>query len=279
MQFVNENTGFLCGYNGEFAKTINGGISWEEMPFGSTYSLTDMSFVDENHGWLINYEAKEILRTSNGGNSWTSSQLGSTIIYQPTCIFFIDHNEGFACTDDGLLYKTTDGGDSWQVIYGFAITNNAKIHFINSSEGFISDGFRMHHTYDGGLSWADGEYLGSYIRSLYFLDNDEAWLGGSNGLVAKYDGTVGFQEIHLSDEELFLFPNPAIKILHVNMPEELRIENSISVYDMEGKLLLNLFSEEDHGRLSIDISSLATGTYLLKVSNGDRQYQAKFIKH
>ncbi|MEN8224795.1 MAG: YCF48-related protein [Bacteroidota bacterium] len=277
--FVNENTGYCCGNQGVFIKTVNGGQSWEDKSLGVAFNLSKVFFVDEMHGWMINYDAKEVLRTSDGGDTWASSQLGSTVIYQPISIFFHNENVGWVSTDDGLLYKSTDGGKNWELLYGFVTGSYSQIHFVNESEGWFLDGFRMYHTYDGGISWSDGESFGSHPRTLFFLDADRGWTGGSSGLIATYDGTVDVNEVVSGAFEIAVFPNPAHKIIYINTVNHDTENISIGIFNMEGKLVLNTTQSPGDNRCSVDISSLASGTYIIKASSEKGQYAEKFIKY
>ncbi|MCD4723691.1 MAG: T9SS type A sorting domain-containing protein [Bacteroidales bacterium] len=278
-QFVNENTGYCCGYKGEFIKTINGGLSWEDMSFGSTFHLSKVFFADDLHGWLINYDAKEILRTSNGGETWASSQLGSTMIYQPVSIFFHDVNAGYVTTDDGLLYKSIDGGASWELLYGFPSGNQSKIYFVSETEGWYMWASRVYHTHDGGITWSDGERLGSYARSIFFLSEDQGWIGGSSGMIVTYDGIVGISESISEDQNILIFPNPTQRVLFVQVLDGSNADITISVYNMEGKIVLQSIENGDTNPVSLDVSQLPAGTYLLQTTSTENQQILKFVKH
>ena len=278
-QFVNENTGYCCGYKGEFIKTINGGLSWEDMSFGSTFNLSKVFFADDLHGWLINYDAKEILRTSNGGETWASSQLGSTLIYQPVSIFFHDVNVGYVTTDDGLLYKSIDGGESWELLYGFPSGNQSTIYFVSETEGWYMWASLVYHTHDGGITWTDGERLGSYARSIFFLSEDQGWIGGSSGMILTYDGIVGISETAYEDQSIFVFPNPTQGVLFLQMPEGSNADITIRVYNMEGKIVLQSIENGNTNPVSLDVSQLPAGAYLLQTTDTENQQMLKFVKH
>ena len=148
LQFVDENNGYICGGDGAFIKTEDGGSSWIDISLNNTMQLRNIFFIDENNGWMIDYFGKSILHTTDGGYNWSSSQLGGSIIYQPESIFFLNETDGYVNTDDGLLYKTYDGGSTWEVIYGFYSGWNSSIYFTTETEGWYITGM-VFHTYDG----------------------------------------------------------------------------------------------------------------------------------
>jgi photosystem II stability/assembly factor-like uncharacterized protein len=86
--------------------------------FGSTWTIThpftqssviDMSFPSAstgyNAGWEPMSSSVAINKTTDEGISWTQQKTGLF-----TCIGFADDSVGYAGTEDGKLYKTTNGG-------------------------------------------------------------------------------------------------------------------------------------------------------------------------
>jgi hypothetical protein len=84
----------------------------------------------------------------------------------------------------------------------------------------------------------------------------------------------GIEPIHQngSGSQIILYPNPASATLNI---EGLATTAKAEVYDLSGKLLLNkpLTSHQ------IDISSLATGFYFIKLTTADGSVVKKFVKH
>lgn len=50
--FVNPNTGFVVGYNGEIYKTIDSGENWEKKNSGTTLHLHSVYFINEDVGFV-----------------------------------------------------------------------------------------------------------------------------------------------------------------------------------------------------------------------------------
>jgi photosystem II stability/assembly factor-like uncharacterized protein len=93
-------------------------------------------------------------------------------------ICFLDVNTGFACTDGGLLLKTTNSGVNWNVFNtGFTLSLKS-VRFFNSLIGIIASE-KLLRTTNGGISWymARDSVYGYYIYKLNF---SVGYLAGDN---------------------------------------------------------------------------------------------------
>jgi photosystem II stability/assembly factor-like uncharacterized protein len=85
-------------------------------------------------------------------------------------IVFIDHRLGFYGTGKGRLFRTDDGGRSWQPAWEHAGTFIRSLGFIDARRGFLgnlgeglagtTDPIPLYRTVDGGLTWQPA-YTGS----------------------------------------------------------------------------------------------------------------------
>ncbi|MDO1500976.1 T9SS type A sorting domain-containing protein [Winogradskyella maritima] len=100
--------------------------------------------------------------------------------------------------------------------------------------------------------------------------------GGSNksGVVANL--TLSNDEFNLNQRYLSLYPNPAEDELTVNLTNYSGNFN-FEVYDILGKRIMSEFSSD---RLTpINIQSLRSGTYLIRISGDDFSETRRFIKN
>ncbi len=80
-------------------------------------------------------------------------------------IFFVDENKGWMVNLDGFIYRTQDGGDSWDTLLIQPGTAFRSICFVDSLHGFagnlgpgswisnITDTIALYETVDGGVNW------------------------------------------------------------------------------------------------------------------------------
>jgi photosystem II stability/assembly factor-like uncharacterized protein len=142
-------------------------------------------------------------------------------------IVFIDSLTGFYGTGKGNLYRTQDGGQSWQLIWSKPGTFIRSLAFIDSRHGFLgnlgpgvgstTDATPLYETKDGGVTWAPAR-IGSVAvpgvcsidilksRSIHQGDISERYYihaaGRANGpakLLRSEDGGETWTLIDLSD--------------------------------------------------------------------------------
>lgn len=169
--FINQNTGWVVGYEGNVDKTTNGGNAWVRI-FNSTFGdqFRSTGFFDENVGLigtLINDSNRILYRTTNGGFNWNAVTNINGRRPQGVCgISIVNENLAYACGryyGSARVIKTTDKGVSWNLV--FSDTSKAKtlidIYFWTPDSGIAvgGNGTMLNgnaviiKTTDGGNSW------------------------------------------------------------------------------------------------------------------------------
>jgi len=91
-------------------------------------------------------------------------------------IYFIDENTGFACGNNGSLFKTTDGALTWQPAGSPGNFEYSNIFFTDNQKGILTTvpmgseagyWFRMFVTSDQGVSWTETQQYYNFISDLY----------------------------------------------------------------------------------------------------------------
>ncbi|MGO3182596.1 MAG: YCF48-related protein [Aequorivita sp.] len=159
IEFVNENKGFVAGYD-LFMKTEDGGTTWTPMTVGTdVYLYNNLSFYDENIGFvsaqLDDAPYFAIYLTSDGGDTWTPAS--DVLAAGGINIAYADETTLFSVGADERIAKSTDGGDTWLQIYSGMIQNYfLSVYFKDKDNGVVAgeDGL-LKTTHDSGDTWSD----------------------------------------------------------------------------------------------------------------------------
>ncbi|MFZ9029101.1 MAG: T9SS type A sorting domain-containing protein [Crocinitomicaceae bacterium] len=86
-----------------------------------------------------------------------------------------------------------------------------------------------------------------------------------------------FQEVGLEEEIIIstVYPNPATDIIQIEF--ENAAQRKLELFDQNGKLVLNASCNESN--TSLDLSTLAKGSYMLSVQREQKTQTIKLIKH
>jgi photosystem II stability/assembly factor-like uncharacterized protein len=109
-------------------------------------------------------------------------------------ITFIDQSLGFACggikEQYGQIYKTTNGGLTWQKIHNEASNCLYSISFVNDSLGFVcGENLLLLKTINGGVTWVNQRNMqgqppssfNSTLRTIFCVDDKNIYVAGGNG--------------------------------------------------------------------------------------------------
>jgi len=116
-------------------------------------------------------------------------------------VFFLDDNNGWIAADSCLIFKTTDGGNSWQKIHIGSSTEAAypldNVQFVTIDTGFAAgDSGYVYVSYNGGISWSAIDssttgFIHKDINGIHFKNGYEGWIVGASGSVSHtMDGGI-----------------------------------------------------------------------------------------
>ncbi len=195
--FVDLLHGWAVGDNGTIWHTDDGGQRWTPQASGYRGSLTSISFVNSQVGWVaggtafpyLHDGAGVVLSTHDGGQTW---QREPTLLPALRKIRFLNERHGWAagCSSamfPGGVFTSSDGGRSWQPPDGGGSAGWNGGDFLDPRGGvLVGDLGAVMAVRDGELVRAriDGVALQN-IRAVQLLPPAYGWLVGDGGLVAS----------------------------------------------------------------------------------------------
>lgn len=209
LRFSDANNGWaLYSYQDGFWHSSDGGNSWQLVPHAGSH--WDLDWADAEHGW-ISYSPMDgtdlcVARTVDGGSTWTTQTVGHTggsLLH----IDFADEQTGYAVDSMANIFKTTNGGETWNEFAFWPWAPDFSIDDINFStplDGWVVgqqltsslSPTKRHdfaaHTTDGGMTWdfnadSDSSDKGSTGTNVtpYAVDavGSRMWFVGGNGSI------------------------------------------------------------------------------------------------
>ena len=115
--FVNDRVGWVVGWASSVLKTTNGGATWKSVPIPPALSrgedFQDVCFTDSLNGWIVRPDSY-LLQSTDGGNTWKEVHaLNSYNAPRLAKIAIAGKRNILACSLNGELTSSTDGGSSW----------------------------------------------------------------------------------------------------------------------------------------------------------------------
>ncbi len=192
-QFVSPQVGWLLVFTpaGQtvVAATTDGGKTWQrQLELSGLSPIATIQFVNAHDGvvmGVLNGKTSTVWRTVDGGGHWEDYQLPSDAGLLATGYFFdtlhgwvltTGSNRGSVPNTSGLVYRTANGGQTWQRVGRLDATPAllGQIRFASPTDGVITTfrttpGISVYVTHDGGRTWASQELPAPTTSSASFV--------------------------------------------------------------------------------------------------------------
>ncbi len=235
--FFDKKHGWAVGQEGMIVGTTDGGKRWDIQTSKVGNWLKGVHFVSPKVGYAVGME-ETIVQTSNSGRQWNvlrGGEVGSAVGDEETIVLnavqFIDESTGWVTGvrispetggQDGLVQKTTDGGQNWLDQPTNIPDILEDIFFTDANNGWaVGENGIVLHTTNGGDSW-DIQTSGTEekLLSIGFADNSIGWAaGGGLGvsvLIHTTDGGATWEAQTIDDPIISKVPANDIFVLDAN---------------------------------------------------------------
>lgn len=119
------NHGWAIGDKGTMLESRDGGINWRLRPLAADsqpnsdsqsgnedYYLSSIDF-EGDEGWVVG-QPRVMLHTLDGGSNWDQIVLSSKLPGAPVMVTALGSEQAEMVTNVGAIYRTQDGGRTWQ---------------------------------------------------------------------------------------------------------------------------------------------------------------------
>lgn len=254
--FVDSNIGWIAGAcpwatdSGAIANTTDGGRTWSYQD-SITAILFGMDFVNSYVGFIVgtnlSFSTGYIYSTTNCGNDWTHKP-----VYRSGPMIdvgFLNSEIGWIIGVIGQIWKTTNGGETWNIqnsgvnatFVKIMVLREEKVAYIFGGKGSGSATCKNPFV----LLYAD-------LNNLTIVNNDKENI---------------VKEFHLLQN----YPNPfnASTLIHYQVPADNQV--TLTVYDVLGREMAKLVDEVKHCGMHTaqwNASGFASGVYFYRLKAG-----------
>lgn len=219
--FVTEDIGFMICPD-SILKSNDGGESWTKLKFGNKYTFNDISFINQNVGFVsaldTNKTSSLILTTLDSGKSWTKHPIIDN--WKINNLYFFNENIGIGIfskittdkeEEQEFIAKSSDGGLSWNKLNGNILENSIIKKFSFSPNGFgylLDNKGHIYLSEDFGNNWKETpNFLGNHINNLQFINRYLGFVLKNDTLFKTVDGGKIYKKSLNINSDFFNFFN------------------------------------------------------------------------
>ena len=276
IEWKTESTIYAACDGGVIVRSMDGGVSWEKIIQGAITngSIGSAAFFNDNTILAFTQFSSEIIRTTNNGFSWHLLPSPADGFHQYRSACAISGQVLYVITLTGNIFKTTDGGNNWQVIETGISVQAAHIYFLTPEIGFFTsmDG-AIRRTTDGGANWTVVSEETPNILKISFYNNELGLAVGASGTILRtINGGLTWTTITNTNTQLYqdvYFVNQNLvfavgKLGRVFRSQDAGLSWSQITTSVINELYSVVFLTPDTGYITTSVF----GTYLKTVNGG-----------
>jgi photosystem II stability/assembly factor-like uncharacterized protein len=194
IEFFPDGTAWFGMETGHLAKSVDGGETWEpRLETGLTREIYQLYYANGT-GWAATDEG--IMAMDTGGHLTPKAIHDErVVVWSVRRMQMVDDSIGYAAGErrniftDGMILKTTDGGENWWPIAVDNVWMPPLTVFANQNEGWVG-GETIMHTTDGGETWNTDLVPSGELTSFSKIVDGHIWAGGRHGQLYHYEDST-----------------------------------------------------------------------------------------
>jgi hypothetical protein len=156
------------------------------------------------------------------------------------------------------------------------------------TQNFTGSNYEFKINVQNNTNQEDIYLIDNYLNTSYLIDSEIYTHSFSvdSGISASVDVNrfqLGINNSVLSNDSfelngLTVYPNPVVNTVNVNLAEFNGVVHSVQLYDMMGRAVQSKQISDGLNTVDLDMSSLSSGIYIIKLDTDKGQFQKKLIK-
>ena len=253
-------------------------------------------------GWPYGEETTDGLRFANFFDIKESTVLSSITIdlntdVHPTSLGTYQTEAGgeiiaYLCDTTGILDPSVTsldmdlGGILWQsdfllvnqnhIDWGSFVIDVPEIN-LNPNAYYVVVEFYSNGLASDILINDDTSVLQPWFASLVYIPGDQTWYSDPNAASIRIGINGNQNQSELNNKSISLFPNPAKNTVEIVSNEFLNKGLEVIIYNMTGRMILNKNYDNETGKITLDLSNINSGNYILELKNNDDIVHKKLV--
>ena len=120
-------------------------------------------------------------------------------------------------------------------------------------------------------------FFSSSVTSLITIPGDQTWYSDPNAASIRIGINGNQNQSELNNKSISLFPNPAKNTVEIVSNEFLNKGLEVIIYNMTGRMILNKNYDNETGKITLDLSNINSGNYILELKNNDDIVHKKLV--
>ncbi len=161
---ANDSVFFVCGEDGSVLKSLNRGVSWQNISPDSTGStFRSICFLTNDTGWVSGADGM-LFSTKNGGINWQRVNISAIGTKEIVYVKFFDHQNGIIVSRNNKIYVTQNGGSTW---------GNFQMTLSNNTNDYIA--VAEFYAKNNGMIWLGPNIFESFYFTSLFAIKDSTF--------------------------------------------------------------------------------------------------------
>lgn len=162
-----------------------------------------------------------------------------------------------------------DDGDLVDTIDEISIVDGRTMHDFIDTDGDLIENYLDDDDDGDGVLTVDEDYNNNGNPT----DDDT----NSNSIPDYLDSTVALSINTFNFNSYLLYPNPTKTFVNIEFNTNVSEKINVNIYDVQGKLVLNVNSKIDGHKVQLDVSYLSKGMYFVELKNNHFKTVEKLI--